>query len=187
MKEIILKPTGAGRYKDNSPQIITDGKLELNIELPAFNGEFYFIAENNGAKFKQLLKDGSIKLENLSAGELKVAVEHYLKGELIKSYSVESLVLKEVDGGLATEPQISELQRRIAELEEGFAEFKKQACKVHNTLYERLKKAEANIVALTKFAYDDYKNNVYLPGGSEEKFLKEYGFITGGNDSESNS
>lgn len=187
MKEIILKPTGTGRYKDNSPQIITDGNIELNIELPAVNGEFYFIAENNGVKHKQLLEGGYIKLENLSAGELKASVKHYLKGELIKSYSVEPLILKEVDGGLATEPQISELLSRVTELEETVAEYKKTADEAYSTLVERLTKDEANVAALMKFAYADYKNNAYLPGGSEEDFKKEYGFITGGNESEDNS
>lgn len=187
MKEIILKPSGVGRYKDNSPQIITDGNIELNIELPAFNGEFYFIAENNGAKYKQLLKDGFIKVENLSAGELKVSVKHYLKGELIKSYSVEPLLLKEVDGELYVEPQIGEHERRIKELEEALTKYIETTDKERRELLERLAKAEANIVALKKFAYADYKNNAYLPGGSEEEFLKEYGFIAGGKESESNN
>lgn len=184
MKEIILKPTGAGRYKDNSPQIIADGTIELNIELPAFNGEFYFIVENNDTKYKQLLESGYIKLENLSAGELKSSVMHYLKGELIKVYSIEPLILKEVDGGLNTEPQISALERRVEELEATLAELKKTEHKAHNALTQHLKTAEANIVALTKFAYADFKNNVYLPGGSEEDFIKEYGFVTGGNEDE---
>lgn len=187
LKTIILKPTGAGRYKDNSPQIITDGKIDLNIELPALNGEFYFIAENNGVKHKQLLDGGRITLEDLSAGELKVAVKHYLKGEFIKSYSVESLILKEVDGGLYAEPQISEHERRIKELEEDIASKEKAWLKAVSEIYERLGKAEAQIAALMKFAYADYKNNVYLPGGSEEDFLNEYGFVTGGKENENNS
>ena len=48
MRLIKLKSNGLGRYDDVSPFLVTDNKLEIKVELPGFNGEFYLITENNG-------------------------------------------------------------------------------------------------------------------------------------------
>lgn len=187
MRNIILKPCGVGRYDDVSPFLITDNRLELLIGLPPYNGEFYLVYNLNGKTEQRLLSpDGEIVLYGLSAGEFKAEVKHYLKGELIKTYSVEPLILKEADSGLSAEPQISELKRRISELEHSFAEYKNAVRKAFDGLTERLWKTESNIAALMNFAYEDYKNNAYLSGGNKEEFLKEYGFIGGNENEESN-
>ena len=108
MKTIILKSYGVGRYDDVSPYIITDNKLTVKVELPAENGEFYFIAENNGVQFKKLVPiDGKLIFDGLTAGEFAAEIKQYLKGEHIRTYKVESLLLKEVDGALSAEPQIA--------------------------------------------------------------------------------
>ena len=54
MTTIKLKSNGIGRYNDVSPVIITDRKLNLKIALPPVNGDFYFVAENNGTTQKRL-------------------------------------------------------------------------------------------------------------------------------------
>ncbi|MDE6667156.1 MAG: hypothetical protein K2K38_02265, partial [Clostridia bacterium] len=71
MKIIKLKPNGVGRYDSVSPFIVTDSRLELQIEFPNFNGEFYLVYEIDDKTDKRLLpRSGQIVLENLSAGEL---------------------------------------------------------------------------------------------------------------------
>ena len=108
MKLITIKSNGLGRYDDVSPFVMTDGKLELKVVLPVSNGEFFFIAENNEVKFKKVLaEDGRVHLDGLTAGELKAEVKHYLKGELIKCYKIEPLILKEVDCNLSGTPEIA--------------------------------------------------------------------------------
>ena len=47
---------------------------------------------------------------------------------------------------------------------------------LRTTLEEREKELNAKIVALLRFAYADYKDNIYLTGGSVDDFLKEFGF-----------
>ena len=173
MRIINLKPNGVGRYDDVSPFIITDKKLALKINLPNVNGEFFLVSENNGEKIKRLLPgNGEITLEGLSAGELNAAVKHYLKGGLIKTYTVEPLVLIEVDGELSAEPEIAALRRDLDELKETLAKERKNAAE-RDELLEKLK---ANELALIRFAFSDYSVNAFLKGGSFENFVKEYGF-----------
>ncbi len=170
MRTIILKPSGVGRYGDVSPFMITDNSLELKVELPNVNGEFYFIAENNGKQYKKLLpRDGAATLDRLVAGELNAEVKHYLKGELIKVYKIEPLLLKEVDGTLSAMPEIAALKAEISALDKSFREYKQAA-----DLREL--RVKNNVTALIKFAFKDYTDNVYLGGGTEEDFIKEFGF-----------
>lgn len=180
MKQIKLKPNGVGRYDSVSPFIVTDNRLELQIELPNFNGEFYFVYENNDKTDKRLLPySGQIVLDNLTAGELKGAVKHYVKGELIKSYTVEPLLLKEADGTLSALPEMEELRRHICAVERGFEEFKqakeKEQAERNQTLSIWQKTVEANLLALARFALKDYQNNVYLSGGTVHDFIQEFG------------
>ncbi len=177
MKTIILKPNGIGRYDDVSPFILADGKFGLNIVLPNVNGEFYLIVENNGTtQSHELLRDGAVTIENLSAGVLNAEIKHYLKGELIKTYKVEPLILKEVDATLSATPEIADLERVSAELRNTVAEQKRVFDEQIAALSEALENERRKVAALVKFAYADYENNVYLGGGSLEQFLKEFGF-----------
>ena len=170
MKIITLKSRGLGRYEDVSPFIIADGKIELQVNLPNFNGEFFFIAENNDAKFKKVIpEDGRITLDGLTAGELKAEVKHYLKGALIQSFKIEPLILRSVDCNLSGTPEIAALRHDNDELVKSLTQIK-------TALDEQEKKLNARIAAVLRFAYTDYKNNIFLTGGSLTEFLKEFGF-----------
>ena len=120
-------------------------------------------AENNGKAFKKTLSRlEPVILEGLTAGELQTEVQHYLKGELIKTYQIEPLILKEVNGSLSATPEIISLQAQITALNNTFADLEEELSKKLN--------------ALIRFAYKDYQNNVYLSGGSFGDFIKEFGF-----------
>lgn len=169
MKTITLKSNSLGRYDDVSPFIIADGKIEIKVNLPAINGEFFFIAENNEAEFKKVLSgDGRVMLDGLTAGELKAEVKHYLKGNLIQTFKIEPLILQAVDCNLSGTPEIASLRCDADTLVKSLAELK-------TALEERVKALQSNIAALLRFAYADYKDNIFLAGGSVEEFLKEFG------------
>lgn len=170
MRTIELKTNGTGRYGDVSPCMVTDNCLELKVELPNVNGEFYMIAENNGKAYKKLLpRDGALTLDGLVAGELNAEVKHYLKGVLIKVYKIEPLLLKEADGTLSATPEIAVLKAEISALKKSFAEYRQDT-------ERRISRTERNVAALVRFAFKDYNDNVYLGGGTEEDFIKEFGF-----------
>lgn len=194
MKTIQLKTSGVGRYDDVSPFIVTDNTLHLQIGLPPYNGEFYLVYELNGKVSKRLIpRSGQLILEDLTAGELNAEVKHYLKGELIKTYRVEPLLLKEVEGMLSAIPEMEELRRQINSVETSFTEYKESAAEREKTLVEQLERTEKNFMALMRFALKDYQNNVYLNGGTAQSFISEFGFelmeeqiklIKGGKDDE---
>ncbi len=170
MKTITLKSNGIGRYEDVSPFIITNNALELIVELPNVCGEFFLVFQNNSKTETMLLpRGGMITLKELTAGELCAEIKHYLKGELIKTYKIESLLLKEADGSIVAEPEIAALTRENARLAGLFAEEQERAKKRENSLNK-------TICALVRFAYTDYCDNVYLGGGTIEEFLSDFGF-----------
>ncbi len=178
MITIKLKSNGTGRYDDVSPVIITDRKLLLKIALPNVNGDFYFVAENNGATIKRLLSEnGEVALEKLSAGELNAEVKHYLKGTLIKTYKIEPLLLIEADGDVSAEPEFSALDRRICSVESDLNVFKKankERAEAQNAVIAR---ATKNLAALIRFALKAYGASPFLGGGTADKFAEEFGFV----------
>lgn len=187
MRTITLKSTGVGRYDDVSPFIITDREFALKIALPGFNGEFYLVYENVVERVKRIIpENGELTLKGLAAGEFRAEVKHYLKGEIIKTYKVEPLILKEADGSLAAEPEMAELRHLYAELKEELAAERVRTEGLYSALTEehkradglteRLEATERTVAGLGRFALDDFKNNVYLGGGSAEEFNEKYGF-----------
>lgn len=121
MKIIQLKSRGIGQYGDGLPFPI--GELELQIlGIPAYDGEFRFVAECNGVKVcSQAVTPESnivhIAQEQLSAGRFSCAVWHYVGGEAVKKYPVEDLIITDLSDGLEADPELAQLIRRLAELE----------------------------------------------------------------------
>lgn len=121
MKTIQLKSRGIGQYGDGLPFPV--GELELQIlGIPAYSGEFRFVAECNGEKVcSQAVTPESnivhIAQEQLSAGRFSCAVWHYVGGEAVKKYPVEDLIVTDLSGGLEADPELAQLIRRVAELE----------------------------------------------------------------------
>lgn len=189
MRIIKLNEYGLGRYDDVSPFLITDNKLEVKIELPQVNGDFYLVTKNNGSTQKRYLSgDNKVEISNLTAGELKAEVKHYLKGTLIKSYKVEPLLLREADGELSALPEFVYLYDKISALSKSL----EAETEINTALGERIELLEKNVVALCRFAFADFNENVYLGGGSFKEFKDKFGVdlseeeISGGQKNEKN-
>lgn len=180
MKTIKLKSNGLGRYDDVSPFLVTDNRLEIKVELPGYNGEFYLITENNGKTEKRLVpRDGTVTIEGLTAGELNTAVKHYLKGALIREYKVEPLLLKEADGNLSALPELAELKAELNGLERQYAALSAAFGKYKEETNAQSEKLNNNVSALIRFAYKDYNTNVFLGGGTADEFVNGFGFALG--------
>lgn len=181
MKVVKLKSNGLGRYDDVSPFLVTDNRLEIKVELPSYNGEFYLITENNNKTDKRLLpREGTVTIEGLTAGELNASVRHYLKGALIREYKVEPLLLKEVEGNLSALPEIAELKAALHGLERQYSALSADFGKYKEEVAAQIEKLNNNVSALIRFAYKDYNTNVFLGGGTAGEFLKEFGFALDG-------
>lgn len=175
MKRIRLKPNGIGRYDDVSPYIIADGKLKVQIALPNFNGNFYIITENRGSIIKKLVPlDGIIELDNLSAGELNAEVRHYLKGEIIKTYKIEPLLLKELEGVITVIPEIEELNRRLCGCKRSFEVFKSKMDEYLLRLEKDLKFYKNKLLALVRFVSVISTENPFVGEDAVEKFVVKF-------------
>lgn len=136
MKTIKLNLNGLGRYDDVAPFVLTDGKLELEIILPKSNGLFFLVAENNEKKYKVLIpEDGKLSIDGLTAGELKCEIKHYVRGELVENYKIETLLLRKLDDSCTADPTVAQLLREVQSLKDENAKLREETTsKIQNLM-----------------------------------------------------
>ena len=121
MRTIYLK-SGVGRYNDVSPFPLGELSLELS-GLPDISAEFRFVATCNGIKCAHEAVSAAqnrvtISADKLSAGRFSCHVEQYVRGELVKVFKVEDLLVTDLAGELRADPEVAQLFRRVESLED---------------------------------------------------------------------
>ena len=179
MKTIQLKMNGMGRYSDVSPFPVGDLEIEL-LGIPSYSGEYRFIAQCNGVKCAESTVSATqnrvkIPRDKLTAGRFSCFISHYSKGTEVKRFPVEDLLITELNASVSADPEIADMSRRIAELERQAEEERKARVQTDTEAKETIEYALDIALALVKFAFEDYRENVYLHGGSFEDFLQEFG------------
>lgn len=150
MRTVTMKEYGLCRWDDAST--FTLGELEIALNnFPTKSGEFLFCGYCNG---KQVAKASvtaekntvTIPAEKLAAGKFSAYVLHAVNGTEIKRYPIEGLLIAEVNGTLAADPEIAALTSEIAVLKK-----EASAAKEWRTQAEaRLAAQEATIAELDK-------------------------------------
>lgn len=184
MRSITIKSDRVGRYDDVSPFLVEREDLELKIELPEKSGEFYFTFELNGKIGKPIYipRGGTIVVGELSAGELRAEVKHYLRGTLLEVYKVEPLLLKAVERGLSATPEIALLTDKIALLTGKTEELKKETEELKESLTEERENARKAVrelvLSFLSYAYAEYVFDVQLNARSlsAEEFARALGY-----------
>ena len=180
MRTVTIKTNGIGRYDDVSPFLVESGTLELKINLPNVQGEFFLVTELNGKNdgAKAIPRDGTVMLTGLAAGELHAAVKHYLRGDLIETYKVEPLLLKAVDTALSAMPEIASITAECAVLLKKTEELTKRLTYAEERADEAENRIRLVFEAFLAFAYSDYQTNVQLNAKSLtlEQFMLTLGF-----------
>lgn len=177
MRSITIKSDRVGRYDDVSPFLVEREDLELKIELPEKSGEFYFTFELNGKIGKPIYipRGGTIVVGELSAGELRAEVKHYLRGTLLEVYKVEPLLLKAVERGLSATPEIALLTDEVEALKKETEELKESLTEER----ENARKAVRELVlSFLSYAYAEYVFDVQLNARSlsAEEFARALGY-----------
>ena len=183
MRSITIKSDRVGRYDDVSPFLV-ERDLELKIERPEKSGEFYFTFELNGKIGKPIYipRGGTIVVGELSAGELRAEVKHYLRGTLLEVYKVEPLLLKAVERGLSATPEIALMTDEIAFLTGEIEELKKETEALTNSLTEERENARKAVrelvLSFLSYAYAEYVFDVQLNARSlsAEEFARALGY-----------
>lgn len=179
MKRIQLKQYGVGRYEDVSPFPLGDLEIEL-LGIPSYSGEFRFVAHCNGVKCAESTVSATqnrvkIPRDKLNAGRLSCFVSHYGKGTEVKRYLVEDLIVSELETDLFAYPEIADMEQRIEKLSASLAAEKAARIRLEEKSGEDIAYTREIVLGLLKFAFEDYRENVYLHGGTFEEFLQCYG------------
>ena len=108
-----------GSLDDREPFVCGVGdSLELTFNSAYRLSNGIVTLENTGSGKRKSIRTSEVALfpvpeEFLTAGELKVKIGLLLNGEVVKEFTVEPLVLKEVDGAIQTFPAVEELREKL--------------------------------------------------------------------------
>lgn len=185
MREIKLTH-GLCTYDVRTPFSVGDLELYISGLPDSINAEFRLVAFNNDSKIGEYTLNRnspyiSIPREKLSAGVFSCRVLHYQGDTIVHRYTVENLIITDIDDTLSATPEIVELNGKITaltakadELEERITEQNK-ALETANAKAESLTEELANINAfalrLLKWAYGVECSVPFLDGGSVTDFI----------------
>lgn len=205
MREIKLTH-GLCTYDVRTPFPVGDLELYVSGLPDSINAEFRLVAFNNDSKIGEYtLNRGNpvvtIPREKLSAGVFSCRVLHYQGETIVHRYTVENLIITDLDDSLSATPEITAMSDKIAELAAKTEELENQL-QTHKTALteadlkiKSLTDGQADINAfalrLLKWAYGVENAVPFLDGGTVEDFIKklnitlseeEKTFIRGGDD-----
>lgn len=177
MRKVTLQSNILGRYDDVSPFLMEREELEISFTLPKQSGEFYFLPIMNEIAGKAIYipRGGTVSVKISETGEFKGEVKHYLRGELIEVYHVESLIVKSVDAGFTVTPEITVLRAENESLRKEIQELNKSVQEMFTATKEREKKRD---ITFLSYAYAEYQSDVQLNSKNltVEEFLFTFGF-----------
>lgn len=170
MHILTIKEKGLGRYSDVSPFPLGDGDLEIEIiGIPAYRGDFKFIAQCNGVQCAQETVSTTqnhviIPHDKLSAGRFSCRVVYYIRRKEVCTFNVEDLLITNLDANLFSTPEIFSLNAEILSLKATLDEEKTARADAEAKAKDAKEYADNILLGLVRFAYADYRQNVYLDG-----------------------
>ena len=168
MHILTIKEKGLGRYSDVSPFPL--GDLEIDIQgIPNYNGEFRFFGACNGVQcaFETVTAAQSrvtIPRDKLSAGRFSCRVVHYIGGKEVRIFKAEDLLITDVATDFSAVPEIVALEEKIGELSTSLDKEKTARADAEAKAKDAKEYADNILIGLVRFAYADYRQNVYLDG-----------------------
>lgn len=182
MLQVKINRNGQSTYISGA--VAPKGALAIEfLDFPSvLNAEFRYVAQ-----FQPLEGEGitlpaqtltadkpAVTIENtdLTAGVLKSRIVCIVGGREYRRYNIEDLVITECEDEFTAQPRMEKAEADIAALTTKLQSLTTAIEGLSTALTEH----KAELVALAKFAYEDYKSNVYLDGtDSAEEFLAKYG------------
>lgn len=138
-----------GSLEDRAPFICGAGDpLEMSFKSAYTITQAVLTFENSGNGAQKMLRvDGLSRVlvpdELLVAGELKIKVDLLVGGEVVKTFTVEPILLKEVDRGIRSIPQIEDLQEKL----DSFEQVLKKVVDGYNTMIDCYRALENRLKA----------------------------------------
>lgn len=127
-KQITLNAGSMARLEKNEPFVLPD-TLEIEFNSTVYRLNTLAITAKNGdatEKFKLTQKPYKIELKDvLKAGRVELEISSLVLGEVVKSWRVPDIIIKEVEHTFEAIPEIEELKNEINTLKKAIADILK--------------------------------------------------------------
>lgn len=126
----ILTLTASTYVRVGEPIILPD-TVEIEFESPTYrhNLGVLHVKVSNGAQGKTYKLSERVPLDITEycthAGVVDITVALVIRGETVKTWRVEPLIIKEVEHTLAVIPEVEEMKAQLAEMQAQLAEMRK--------------------------------------------------------------
>lgn len=143
MKKEITLSKKYGTYDNVSPFILADNeKLEIEITNLIPKGIDCYLTIFNGKQKKKFKYKGCFEMpeELIFVGELLIQIDFLKASEIYEQFSVEPLLIKQIDSEYELIPQIAELKSDIQELREKVEKLTKLTEELTDTLMSLLQR-----------------------------------------------
>ena len=127
MKKILTLT--ASTYVRAGEALLLPDKLEIAFESPTYRLGTLLVKVENDEQGKQYkLSDNTpvdITAFAQKAGEVRISVALVIRGETVKKWSVEPIIVREVEQTYELVPEIEQMKRENAEMQAQLAEMRK--------------------------------------------------------------
>lgn len=114
---------------DFKEPIVLPDTLDINIISPVYVLDTLVLTAKNGAIIEQVkLNEKPYKTslkKVLRAGKIEIEISLLVKGDIVKTWRVPDIIIKETKYTFEAIPEIEELKNEISKLKQGFAEILK--------------------------------------------------------------
>lgn len=132
-----------GKYVDGNIYPLTDENLTIKVNHSKIDGEqMFFIMKNDKESKKGIILNDEfiINRDFLRIGKLSIKIEIVILGNVVKTYKVEDLIIKEINGEIKSIPEIDNMRIEINDMRERIIETNKNVetlTKLVSALYNK--------------------------------------------------
>lgn len=125
MKKTIILGKGYGIYEEGGKIVLLDEDLEITVKTNNESIDLYYTASNGTTEIKGKIKDNLITLSRkfLKIGTLRLKIFGLVGDSKVCEYSIEDLIISEIDGKIEAIPQVEYLLEQFNEYSKKMEKF----------------------------------------------------------------
>ena len=119
----------------------------------------------------------------MTAGKFSCRIIQYMDGKEVRIFKAEDLLITDVNGDFSAVPEIVEIREEIKALQTALAQESAERKEAEAQAQAVKEYTDGILFGLVRFAYKDFKQNVYLDGTSNfDGFLQAFGIALSDDD-----
>ena len=126
--KIFLNAGSLAMLESNEPFILPE-KIELEFVSRVYKlGTLHISAKNGDTKEAFTLRQAPYNIalkDTVKAGKIELEIAYLVSGDVVKTWRVPDIIIKDVNHTFEAIPEIEELKTEIAKLKQGFADILK--------------------------------------------------------------